>query len=128
MVGVKKVITYGSRCTGLAAGVTSETSLLIAMARNEIHSVTLLRRHPRKKFTGCSTHLNASGWGKNGHELSPGWGVTDLDAWVLDVAREQCRSAWSPTTLEGTNMGRGILLWLVGIPIPIIILLALFWH
>jgi hypothetical protein len=25
-------------------------------------------------------------------------------------------------------MGRGILLWLLGIPIPIIILLALFWH
>jgi hypothetical protein len=26
------------------------------------------------------------------------------------------------------NMGRGILLWLLGVPIPIIILLALFWH
>ena len=25
-------------------------------------------------------------------------------------------------------MGRGILLWMLGIPIPIIILLALFWH
>jgi len=25
-------------------------------------------------------------------------------------------------------MGRGILLWLLGIPIPIIILLALFWR
>lgn len=25
-------------------------------------------------------------------------------------------------------MGRGILLWLLGIPIPIIILLALFWY
>jgi len=25
-------------------------------------------------------------------------------------------------------MGRGILLWLLGIPIPIIILLMLFWH
>jgi hypothetical protein len=25
-------------------------------------------------------------------------------------------------------MGRGILLWLLGIPIPIIILLALIWH
>jgi hypothetical protein len=30
--------------------------------------------------------------------------------------------------LEETIMGRGILLWLLGIPIPIIILLALFWH
>jgi len=25
-------------------------------------------------------------------------------------------------------MGRGILLWLLGIPIPIIILIMLFWH
>jgi len=27
-----------------------------------------------------------------------------------------------------TVMGRGILLWMLGIPIPIIILLALFWR
>jgi len=27
-----------------------------------------------------------------------------------------------------TNMGRGILLWLLGVPIPIIILLALFFR
>ena len=26
------------------------------------------------------------------------------------------------------NMGRGILLWLLGVPIPIIIILALIWH
>jgi hypothetical protein len=26
------------------------------------------------------------------------------------------------------RMGRGILLWLLGVPIPIIILLALIWH
>ena len=26
------------------------------------------------------------------------------------------------------NMGRGILLYLLGVPIPIIILLALIWH
>jgi hypothetical protein len=30
--------------------------------------------------------------------------------------------------LEETIMGRGILLWLLGVPIPIIILLALLWH
>jgi hypothetical protein len=29
---------------------------------------------------------------------------------------------------EFSSMGRGILLWLLGVPIPIIILLALFWH
>jgi hypothetical protein len=26
------------------------------------------------------------------------------------------------------GMGRGILLWLLGVPLPIVILLALFWH
>jgi hypothetical protein len=26
------------------------------------------------------------------------------------------------------RMGRGILLWLLGVPIPVIILLALIWH
>jgi hypothetical protein len=30
--------------------------------------------------------------------------------------------------LEDTTMGRGILLWLLGVPIPIIIILALIWH
>jgi hypothetical protein len=29
---------------------------------------------------------------------------------------------------EGFVMGRGILLWLLGVPIPIILLLALIWH
>ncbi|WP_257214869.1 hypothetical protein [Sphingomonas sp. R-74633] len=32
-----------------------------------------------------------------------------------------------PTTWRGT-MGKGILLWLIGIPIPIILLILLFWH
>jgi hypothetical protein len=26
------------------------------------------------------------------------------------------------------GMGRGILLWMLGVPLPIVILLALFWH
>jgi len=26
------------------------------------------------------------------------------------------------------GFGRGVLFWLLGVPIPIIILLALFWH
>jgi hypothetical protein len=35
-----------------------------------------------------------------------------------------------PTDLRRTIMGfgRGALLWLLGIPLPIILLLALFWH
>jgi hypothetical protein len=28
----------------------------------------------------------------------------------------------------GMGFGRGALLWLLGVPIPVIILLALFWH
>jgi hypothetical protein len=32
------------------------------------------------------------------------------------------------TSNGGRNMGRGILLWLLGVPIPVIILLALIWH
>ncbi|MEI9851746.1 MAG: hypothetical protein WDN24_13875 [Sphingomonas sp.] len=32
------------------------------------------------------------------------------------------------TAWEGSTMGKGILLWLIGVPIPIILLLLLFWH
>jgi hypothetical protein len=35
----------------------------------------------------------------------------------------------NPTLMEDTmGFGRGALLWLIGIPLPIIILLALFMH
>jgi hypothetical protein len=34
----------------------------------------------------------------------------------------------NPWNMEEKIMGRGILLWLLGVPIPIIILLALVWH
>lgn len=43
------------------------------------------------------------------------------------TVRERCRPA-SKTVPGRTIMGRGILLWLLGVPIPIIILLALIWH
>jgi hypothetical protein len=34
-----------------------------------------------------------------------------------------------PTVAQGEKvMGRGILLWLLGVPIPVIIILALLWH
>jgi hypothetical protein len=32
------------------------------------------------------------------------------------------------TDAEDLPMGKGILLWLLGIPIPILILILLFWH
>jgi hypothetical protein len=34
----------------------------------------------------------------------------------------------SQSIRRGHIMGRGILLWLLGVPIPVILLLALFWH
>jgi hypothetical protein len=37
-------------------------------------------------------------------------------------------SRYKSDKLEEDNMGRGILLWLLGVPLPIIILLALLWH
>jgi hypothetical protein len=32
------------------------------------------------------------------------------------------------TLQGGTPMGRGILLWLIGVPIPLILLILLFWR
>tara|TARA_R110002020_G_scaffold20374_63_gene69759 strand:- start:409 stop:561 length:153 start_codon:yes stop_codon:yes gene_type:complete len=40
----------------------------------------------------------------------------------LLVVVECCNDIWRH------KMGRSILLWFLGVPIPIIILLALFWH
>jgi hypothetical protein len=53
----------------------------------------------------------------------------------IRVAAAAVRNLSSPNSFgindllqRDVSMGRGILLWLLGIPIPIIILLALFWH
>jgi len=47
--------------------------------------------------------------------------------WNQRVAREV--SARHRNLGDDTmGFGRGVLLWLIGVPIPIIILLALFWH
>jgi hypothetical protein len=35
---------------------------------------------------------------------------------------------FSPQGGDKMGFGRGVLLWLLGVPLPIIILLALFWH
>ncbi len=37
------------------------------------------------------------------------------------------RAVITPQIMEAI-MGRGILFWLLGVPIPIIVLLLLFWH
>ena len=47
-----------------------------------------------------------------------------LDALALQrTASAVVFSQWEPT-----GMGRGILLWLLGVPIPVILILALIWH
>ena len=43
-------------------------------------------------------------------------------------ALEQWRPFHRPIKEDHMGLGRGILLWLIGIPLPIIILLAIFWR
>ena len=42
------------------------------------------------------------------------------------------RLLWQLSLLQRLEVdmgfGRGVLLWLIGVPIPIILLIALFWH
>jgi len=39
-----------------------------------------------------------------------------------------CVFAWKRSKEITMGFGRSLLLWLLGVPIPIIILLAIFWH
>jgi hypothetical protein len=47
-----------------------------------------------------------------------------------NAVRNRARRPWVPSlpTNRRMTMGKGILMWLIGIPIPIIILLLIFWH
>lgn len=47
-----------------------------------------------------------------------------MSARNLQAQRPVCKRRY----LKEISMGRSILLWMLGIPIPIIILLALFWR
>lgn len=51
---------------------------------------------------------------------------------LLDYGKpEPTRAVETGAAATGTTealMGRGILLWLIGVPIPVIIILALIWH
>jgi hypothetical protein len=49
---------------------------------------------------------------------------SDIAGTFILVARRLSVS----TMEEIMGLGRGALLWLLGVPLPIIILLALFWH
>jgi hypothetical protein len=51
--------------------------------------------------------------------LEPGW--NNGQSYLLNLRT-------GSTKEETMGFGRGLLLWLIGIPLPIIILLALFWH
>jgi hypothetical protein len=53
-------------------------------------------------------------------ELRPLIPVSRIGMWMRHASRE-CRK-------KESSMGRGILLWLLGVPIPIIILILLFWN
>lgn len=58
--------------------------------------------------------------------LSTGDAVTDADEARQEPTLARSRFPDGPKTTWETGVMRGILLWLIGIPIPIIILLYLF--
>ncbi|MGC1764174.1 MAG: hypothetical protein WA769_14640 [Pseudolabrys sp.] len=47
---------------------------------------------------------------------------------VRDKELLSARAVVTPHITAEATMARGALLWLLGVPIPIIILLFLFWH
>ncbi|HTY70305.1 MAG TPA: hypothetical protein VMH36_26875 [Alphaproteobacteria bacterium] len=52
--------------------------------------------------------------------------LSDLKNWrAMEPHREADVSSWSPQP-NGDVMGRGILLWMLGIPIPVLLLLWAF--
>ena len=55
-------------------------------------------------------------------------GLPIAESTMSTGGREILPLSLSSELLEETTMGRGILLWLLGVPIPIIIILALIWH
>jgi hypothetical protein len=53
-------------------------------------------------------------WGANPHHHHPGAAVASLVTPIEEISV--------------MGLGRGMLLWLLGIPLPIVLLLALFWR
>ena len=59
------------------------------------------------------------------------FGTSAGAAGIPAAAKEQMPRAdvsWTRDVKRRTNMGRGLLLWMLGIPLPIVILILLFWH
>lgn len=55
-------------------------------------------------------------------ERAPSWSSGSGTVWLAARHFVLTRRRWT------MGFGRGALLWLLGVPLPIIILLALFWH
>jgi hypothetical protein len=47
---------------------------------------------------------------------------------IFGTETPQDRYRRTSYNIREVKMGRGILLWMLGVPIPVIILLALLWH
>jgi hypothetical protein len=70
---------------------------------------------------GPVPHLNA--------QVRKAFHPTEIEDSWLSAEPNAPKAVLSPAHLQRRKiMGRGILLWLLGVPIPIIILLALVWH
>jgi len=54
--------------------------------------------------------------------------ATGIAQWNRAPTRHVVGPAFHNDQERAMGFGRGILLWLLGVPLPIIILLALFWH
>jgi hypothetical protein len=87
-------------------------------------------RHRNKDLQGRKvpfcTDLNTKRGTRNRSEIA-----AFLRSRRASEARRKMRAASAAArhSIEGElPMGRSILLWLLGVPIPIIILIALFWH
>ena len=80
----------------------------------------------------------------DGQTLRTGTATTELEArTIADQALNHCKphsmaklksgtpkagKRWSASKEAIMSFGKGALLWLIGIPLPIILLLALFWR
>jgi hypothetical protein len=53
----------------------------------------------------------------------------NLESPAMLLTEQRNRAGFSSPACVGVHlMGKGLLLWLIGVPIPIIILIALFYH
>ena len=75
-------------------------------------------------WLNCGKELKPAGVGNAHRSIRPGGFVSN----GKEPVQRETISFGTGFIKRRTHMGRGILLWLLGVPIPIIILLAIFWH